>query len=179
MCYKRIFCSSLIHFLFALILCNFALTLLFHLETIQWTKCTSALCYASVTTHSNIPSMKENRNSSKHVETEGSGLLLLSLTLVRSDTDEFRLGGVGGREQVLDFHMCKCALFEVLILQNRSSDNLGSRITLAKSAVGAMHSWEMEVCGMNPPGTITPWKDKCLGVVACWSNPSGAWLGQW
>lgn len=50
--------------------------------------------------------MKENRNSSKHAETEGSSLLLLILTSVRNDT-KFHLGVVSSRELVLDFHMCK------------------------------------------------------------------------
>lgn len=101
--------------------------------------------------------MKKNRNSAKHVETEGSSLLLLILTSVRNDTSEFRLGGVNGKEQVLDVHICKRALFKVLILQNTSSDNPDSRLMTAKSAVGAMKSWEREGCGMNPPGAITLW----------------------
>lgn len=118
--------------------------------------------------------MKENRNSSKHVETEASSLLLLILASVRNDTNEFHLGGVSGGEQVLDFHMRKRAPFKVLILQNTSSDKPGSRIMLAKSAVGTMKSWETEGCGMNPPGTIVPWQDEYRGVIALWSNPSGA-----
>lgn len=77
--------------------------------------------------------MKENRNSSQHVEIEGSSLLLLILTAVRNDTNEFHLGGVSGGEQVLDFHMRKHALFKVLILQNMSSDNPPSSIMLAVS----------------------------------------------
>ncbi|KAK4822809.1 hypothetical protein QYF61_020092 [Mycteria americana] len=52
----------------------------------------------------------------------------------------------------------KGRLDEVLRDMNMSSDNPGSRVTLAKSTVGAMKSWEREGCGMNPPGTITPWR---------------------
>jgi len=50
----------------------------------------------------------------------------------------------------MDFHVPECALFKVLILQNTCSDNPGSRIMLAKSALGARKSWEREGCGVNP-----------------------------
>lgn len=103
--------------------------------------------------------MTKNRNSSKHVEIKGSSLLLLILTSVRNDTNEFHLGGVSSGEQVLDFHVRKHALFKVLILQNTSSDNPGSRIMLAKSAVRGRKSWQKEGCWITPPpapGTITP-----------------------
>lgn len=86
--------------------------------------------------------MKENRISSKHAQTEGSSLLLLILPSVRNDTNKFHLGGVSSREPVLDFHMCICALFKVLILQNMSSDNPGSRIAPMRSAVRAVKIWE-------------------------------------
>lgn len=88
--------------------------------------------------------MKENRSSSKHAETEGSSLLLLILTSVRNDTNKLHLGGVSSRELVLDFRMCRCALFKVLILQNMTPDNPGSRIALMKLAVGAIKIWERE-----------------------------------
>lgn len=97
--------------------------------------------------------MKKNIN----VGTEGSSLLLLFLTSVWSDTSEFHLGGVSGKEQIIDFHIGKPAFFKVLILQNTASDNPDSRLMPAKSAVGAMKSWEREVSRMNPPGAITPW----------------------
>lgn len=82
-----------------------------------------------------------------HAETEGSSLLFLILTSVKNDTNKFHLGGVSSGELVLDFHICRCALFKVLILQNMSSDNPGSRLALIKSAGGAIEIWEREGYG--------------------------------
>lgn len=110
--------------------------------------------------------MKENRNSSKHVEIEGSSLLLLILTSVSNDTNEFHLGGVSSGEQVLDFHVRKHALFKVLILPNTSSDNPRSRVTLAQSAVAAMKSWEREGCGTTPPRYYNP-MTSCISRSGC------------
>lgn len=119
--------------------------------------------------------MKKNINSAKHVGTEGSSLLLLILTSVRSDTSEFHLGGVSSKEQIMDFHIRKPSLFKVLILQNTASDNPDSRLMPAKSAVGAMKSWEREGSRMNPPWCYNPMVRGVPGSGGTLREPQWCW----